>query len=148
MVRIAPLVKQTSREARVEIQVNNAERLLRPGMFIEAKIELGRHENALIVPEAALVQRDERRGVFLADRGVKKAKFVPVVEGISEKTGEGLLVEIVKPALSGEVITLGQHLLEDDTPIVVVQEKAAEAASPATGPAEAKAQQAKAEAKS
>ncbi len=134
VARIAPLIKQTSREARVEIQVNNAERLLRPGMFIEARIELARHENALVVPEAALVRRGERQGVFLADAGGRKARFVPVVEGIFERLEEGQLVEILQPALSGEVITLGGHLLEDDTPITIVRPEVADAA-PAAGPA-------------
>lgn len=135
VVRVAPLVKQTSREARVEIQVDNRERLLRPGMFILARIELDRHENVTVVPEAAIVRRgDGVRGVFLAEaKALKaeaktlKARFVPVTEGISE----GLLVEIVEPALSGSVITLGQNLLEDGTPVMIADENATAGAAPA-----------------
>lgn len=147
VARVAPLVKQTSREARVEIQVDNTERLLRPGMFIHAQIELARHERAQVVPLAALVRR-EKPGVFLADPKTQKARFVPVIEGIREYP----LVEILEPALDGSVITLGQHLLEDATRITIseaqaVADKGSVASSqPSTQPA--KDSQAGAEAKS
>ena len=36
IVRIAPLLKETSRQARVEIEVPNRDRLLKPGMFIRS----------------------------------------------------------------------------------------------------------------
>ena len=83
VVRVAPLVKQTSREARVEIQVANAERLLRPGMFILARIELARHENATVVPDAAIVRARRSAGGLPWRIGkTKKARFVPVGRGI------------------------------------------------------------------
>jgi RND family efflux transporter MFP subunit len=109
VVRVAPLVKEASREARVEVNVVNTDRLLRPGMFIRARIELARHENATVVPEAAIAKRQEKEGVFVADLAKKTATFVPVVRGIEEAD----LVQVVEPALHGYVVTLGQHLLED-----------------------------------
>jgi RND family efflux transporter MFP subunit len=146
VLRVAPLIKQTSREARVEIQVKNAERLLRPGMFILAQIELSRHEGATVVPDAALVRRDEKPAVFLADRQGKKAKLVKVQPGFRE----GQLVEIVSPALEGPVITIGQHQLEDGTAISISNESPVAGGAPAaaTQAAEAGASKAKAEAKS
>lgn len=149
VLRVAPLVKQTSREARVEIQVANGERLLRPGMFILARIELARHENAMVVPDAALVRRAEKVGVFLVvDHRSTRAKFVPVTMGVQEK--ENHLVEVLDPVLTGSVITLGQHLLEDATAITVsnADTVAGGVAAAATQPVEAKAAQAHAEAKS
>lgn len=113
VIRVAPLVKQTSREARVEVKVDNSEKMLRPGMFIQARIELARHENATVVPEAAIVKRQNEAGVFLP--AGKKAKFVPVKAGFRE----GLLVEVTDPPLSGRVITMGQHLLENGTNITI-----------------------------
>jgi RND family efflux transporter MFP subunit len=145
VVRVAPLVKQTSREARVEIQVANGERLLRPGMFVLARIELSRRQNATVVPEAAIVRRGGgKAGVFLADRQTGKAKFVPVTVGVREEP----LVEILDPPLSGLVITLGQHLLEEATGITVASEEDVAQAAGATQPAEAKASPVQAEGKS
>lgn len=126
VVRVAPLVKEASREARVEINVVNTDWLLRPGMFIRARIELARHENATVVPEAAIARREEREGVFVADIEKMTATFVPVVRGVKEAD----LIQVVEPALRGYVVTLGQHLLEDGMSISVPEmDKAASEAS-------------------
>ena len=116
VVRIAPLLKETSRQARVEIQVPNEKGPLKSGMFITASIEFARHEGAALVPRSALVRREGRQGIFLADLDQRKARFVPVTVGIVE----GELAEIVRPEkLSGHVVTLGQHLLVDGAGIVI-----------------------------
>jgi RND family efflux transporter MFP subunit len=111
ITRIAPLLKESSRQARVEMEVLNPEGFLKPGMFVVAHIEFGKHENATIVPVEALVRRDSQYGVFVADLAAKKAKFLPVTD---EKSAE-----IVEPVLSGDVVTLGQHLLSDGASISV-----------------------------
>lgn len=116
IVRIAPLLKETSREARVEIELANQEGLFKPGMFINVQIEFATHEEATVVPVSSVVKRDNRQGVFLADMENDVAQFVPIVVGIS--TSE--LAEIVEPSIfSGYVVTLGQHLLADGSPIIL-----------------------------
>lgn len=115
VIRVSPLLKEASREARVDIEVPNADRQLKPGMFVRARVEFSRHEGATVVPVAALARRNDRQGVFLADKTTMKAKFVPVEVGVTD----GDKVEIVQPTLSGLVVTMGQHLLEDGSGIVV-----------------------------
>jgi len=115
VVRIAPLLLEASRKARVEVEIRNEEGLLKPGMFIRAEIEFSRRENATVVPQSALVRREDKRGVFLADLVQKKARFQPVVTGVVDRGR----VEVLEPALSGRVAVMGQHLLEDGTAIVV-----------------------------
>jgi RND family efflux transporter MFP subunit len=116
VIRIAPLLKETSRQARVEIEIQNPEGLLKPGMFITTTIEFSRREETTIVPFSALVNRNGQQGVFLADIEKKKAHFQPVQIGIVE----GERAEILKPAvISGYVVTLGQHLLEDGVGIIL-----------------------------
>lgn len=115
IVRIAPLLRESSRQARVEIEIVNAEQLLKPGMFVRAQVEFARHEDATLIPLAALVKRNGRDGVFIADAEELKARFVPVTTGIID----GEAAEIVEPPLSGPIITMGNHLLEDDSSIVI-----------------------------
>ena len=115
ILRLAPLLKETSREARVEIEVPNREGLLKPGMFVRVEIEFGRRNGATVIPLNALVKRNGRQGVFLADTQGMKASFVPVTLGIIN----GNLAEVVSPPLSGAVVTLGQHLLEDGSAIIL-----------------------------
>jgi len=118
IARVAPLLKEASRQASVEIEVPNPERLLKPGMFIRAQVELDRHEAATAVPLTALVRRNGQQGVFVADIEGLKAHFVPITPGITE----GELTEIVNPPSSVQnawVVTLGHHLLEDGSAITL-----------------------------
>ena len=125
--RVAPLLKETSREARVEIDVDNADGVLKPGMFVNARIEFVSKPDATIVPTSALVNRGALQGLFLADLENKKAVFQPATVGIIE----GDRAEIVEPArLTGQVITLGHHLLENGTALILP-----ESAPGAGGPA-------------
>lgn len=116
IVRIAPLLKETSREARVEIEFVNPEGLFKPGMFINVQIEFATHEQATVVPVSSVVKRNDQQGIFLADPENNVVQFVPVTVGIS--TSE--LAEIIEPSsIEGQVVTLGQHLLADGSPIIL-----------------------------
>jgi RND family efflux transporter MFP subunit len=119
VVRVAPLLKEASRQARVEIEVSNADRLLKPGMFVRARIEFARHDDATVVPVAALVKRKNQQGVFLVDTQERKAHFVPLTVGIMNNE----LAEVVAPPLTGVVATMGQHLLEDGSPVTLPQKQ-------------------------
>ncbi len=107
--RLAPLLRESSRQARVEIEVPNTGLLLKPGMFALVEIELGRHDNATVVDAKAIARRECVPGVFLIDTAAKTASFVPVTLGITDDKQ----AEILDPPLSGLVATLGQHLLFD-----------------------------------
>ncbi len=124
ITRIAPLLKESSRQARVEVEVPNPDLLLKPGMFVRARVEFARHENATLVPLPALVRRNNQEGIFIADPQNLKARFVPVTTGI---TG-GELVEVVEPQLSGLAVTMGNHLLEDGSAITMPDSAPANAA--------------------
>jgi len=115
ITRIAPMLKESSRQARLEVEVPNPNLLLKPGMFVRARVEFTRHENATLVPLGALVRRDDKEGIFIADTQNFKARFVPVATGIIN----GEIVEIAEPQISGLVITMGNHLLEDGSDITL-----------------------------
>ena len=115
ITRIAPLLKESSRQARLEIEVPNPDLTLKPGMFVRARIEFARHENATLIPLPALVRRDDKEGIFIADMQNLKTRFVPVTTGIIN----GELVEITEPEITGLVITMGNHLLENGSDITL-----------------------------
>jgi len=122
VVRIAPLLKESSRQARVEIEIPNRDQLLKPGMFVRAKIEFARHDNAMLIPFAALVRREGKEGIFIAEMSNLKARFVPVTTGIIN----GELAEVIEPKISGLVVTMGNHLLEDGSDIILPEKKDSE----------------------
>lgn len=115
IIRIAPLLKEASRQARVELEIPNPNGILKPGMFIRAQIEFASHKDVTVVPLTALVRRNGQQGVFVANRQELTAYFVPLTLGIMDKEW----AEVLKPPLNGWVITLGQHLLGDGSPIVL-----------------------------
>jgi RND family efflux transporter MFP subunit len=114
-VRIAPALKEASREALVELAIPNPDGALKPGMFVRAKMEFAKHDGVTRVPVTALVRRNGQQGVFLADAESQKAKFVAVTLGIVDERA----AEVTEPPLAGNVVTLGQHLLEDGAAIVL-----------------------------
>jgi len=122
IVRIAPILKESSRQARVEIEISNPDQLLKPGMFVRAQIEFARHDNATLIPLAALVRRNEKEGIFIADVNSLKARFVPVTTGIIS----GETVEVTEPVVSGLVVTMGNHLLENNSSIILLPKKQSE----------------------
>ncbi|MBN2468214.1 MAG: efflux RND transporter periplasmic adaptor subunit [Deltaproteobacteria bacterium] len=119
VVRVAPLLRETSRQARVEIKIPNPDGLLKPGMFVRAEIEFAEHDQATVVPLSALAKREGRQGLFIVNSNEKKAHFVPVTLGLTDENR----AEILEPSLSGKVVTLGHHLLEDGSAIVIAGKK-------------------------
>jgi len=114
IIRIAPLLKETSRQARVELEIPNHRGILKPGMFVRVQIEFASHKDVTVIPLSALARRNGQQGVFVADRQEMVAHFVPLTLGIVDRER----AEVLKPSLTGWVITLGQHLLGEGSPIV------------------------------
>lgn len=115
IARIAPVLKEAARQARVEIDVDNVERVLTPGMFVRVQIQFEQRENAVVVPVKALARNNGSRSVFLVDRDLLKVRLVPVEIGIIE----GDMAEVISPDLEGFVVTVGQHLLQDGSEIIL-----------------------------
>lgn len=119
--RIAPIFKESSRQARVELRIDNRRQQLKPGMFVRATVVLDRVEDAVIVPDEALVGRDDRVGLFLVDEKGSKALWREVKVGIRQ----GRWVQVSGQGLSGRVITLGQQLVDNGSAITIPDDKAA-----------------------
>ncbi len=111
--RIAPLLNEMSRQARIELELGNADHMLKPGMFIKARLIYERHDEVTIAPASALVRRNDLEGVFVADLEKNLANFVPIQVGFRE----GAKIEVASPTISGNVVVLGHHLLEDGSQI-------------------------------
>ena len=89
-------------------------------MFVRVQIQFEKHENATVVPTAAVIKRDNSQGVFVVDPQGKTARFVPVTRGIVDSK----ITEIRTPVISGSVVVLGQHLLEDGASIIIPDNQA------------------------
>jgi RND family efflux transporter MFP subunit len=113
--RIAPMLQEASRVAQMEVEVQNDFLLLKPGMFAGVSVMIASKERAQTVPSEAVVSRGEERGIFTVQSGESIAHYVPVETGIVTPR----LTEIVSPHVAGLVVTLGQHLLNDGSPVLL-----------------------------
>jgi multidrug efflux pump subunit AcrA (membrane-fusion protein) len=75
-------------------------------------------EDAIIVPEPALLTRDGHKGVFLLSPDGRSAHWRRVEAGIQQ----GERVEVRGEDLVGQVVVLGQQLLDDGSPVRVASE--------------------------
>jgi RND family efflux transporter MFP subunit len=125
--RISPFLAEGSFSTVGEIDVQNPEDRLRPGMFVTVDVLYGRSEEATLVPTTVVWEdpRTSRRGVFVVefpdglrpDRNdpestdqARNVSFRPV-----EIVAEGRGRSGVRHLDPGEwVVTMGQHLLRTD----------------------------------
>lgn len=124
IARIAPVFRTSTRQARVEVRVDNPLLRLKPGMFARISLVLERVTDTTIVPQQALVTRDGDSGVFVVSGDGATVEWRPVSVGIHQ----GERVQVSGTGLAGRVVVLGQQLLKDGSRIIVAAE--AEAAAP------------------
>jgi RND family efflux transporter MFP subunit len=113
--RIAPVLDEASRVAKMEVEVANDSLLLKPGMFCKVTLVIAEKDSAQVVPSKAVVTRNGASGVFVVRNEETTAHYVPVEVGITtpDKT------EVLAPEIDGLVISLGQHLLEEGSTVIL-----------------------------
>ena len=116
VVRISPTVDPESRTADVEIQLDNKDHRLKPGMFARVSLVMQRREGILLLTKDSLLRESGTTGVFVHDSG--RALLREVRLGLE---GEQY-VEILTGLREGdEVIVAGQYELRDGMPVNVIR---------------------------
>lgn len=113
--RIAPVFRESTRQARVEVRVANADLLLKPGMFTRAEVVLARVAAATIVPEQALTRRGGRDGVFVLGKESGTVIWREVTVNIRQNDR----VQVSGENLQGQVVILGQQLLDNGSAVIL-----------------------------
>jgi RND family efflux transporter MFP subunit len=127
--RIAPMLLENSRVAQMEVEVRNDSLLLKPGMFARVRVMIASKTRAQIVPTKSIVNRNGETGIFMVPENESAARYIPVKTGITTPD----LTEILSPVLEGRAVTLGQHLLEDGSPVLLPASSSGKAPDPAEG---------------
>jgi cobalt-zinc-cadmium efflux system membrane fusion protein len=107
---LAPVMEEQTRTVKVRIEVNNSQRLLRPGMFCRIRIPLNSREGAVIIPKSGLLSDEGRDFVF---KHLKDDYYIrrPVTRGF-ETDGR---IEVLAGLTVGEtIIAEGAFLLKSD----------------------------------
>ena len=107
---VSETVDERTRTLKVRIQVDNPNRLLRPGMFINAEIAVERRPDALTVPAEA-VRRMAGETVVFVDRG--EGRYEPRTVAAGKSFGDR--VEILRGVAPGErVVSSGSFILKSE----------------------------------
>jgi membrane fusion protein (multidrug efflux system) len=122
---IEPAVDEQTRTVLLRARVPNPDVRLKPGMFARVSLVLGTRENALLVPEQALVPRGNDNFVFRIVEG--KAVLAKVELG-ARRPGE---VEITSGLSAGDPIVIdGQLKLKPGAPVKVLTDKSENTSPP------------------
>jgi RND family efflux transporter MFP subunit len=115
--RVSPVFRENARQAQVELTIDNPDLRLKPGMFVRASVLLERIDAARIVPERAVVRRDDSSGVFVVSGDGATVRWRAVETGIRD--GERVALIGGEVERGDAVVVLGQQLLDDGSAVTV-----------------------------
>jgi len=114
VIAIAPAVDPASNSTLARIRIRNADRLLKVGLFAQARIAVEQHKDALVVPASAVTRDTEGAAIYVLTGNT--AERTKVTLGI--ETPE--TVEVLSGVTEGQmVLTSNVHGLGDKVRVVV-----------------------------
>ncbi|HEY5794795.1 MAG TPA: efflux RND transporter periplasmic adaptor subunit [Bosea sp. (in: a-proteobacteria)] len=111
---VDPVVDVNGRAIKLRATVPNGDLVLKPGLFARITIVVDRRENALLVPESAVVPDGVGKIVYIVDNG--KAKRVPVELG-KRLPGKVEIIKGLTPQMI--VVSSGQMRLRDGSTVSI-----------------------------
>lgn len=116
--RISPVIDPQSGTFKVVVGVKDAENKLRPGMFVSAELIVDTHENARLIPKAALIYENERTYFFVVqqDTSVK----IELEKGFEDAEKVEIMNDI---PLGTPVVVLGQNGLKNGSKVRIIEER-------------------------
>lgn len=112
VTRIVQALNRSTRTMTAEIDLPNADRRLKGGMFARVEVLVGTHRRALLIPIDAVSRLEDTQYVYIVQEG--NARRINIDIGARSNNH----VEIIK-GLTGEeqIIVSGKDLVHDGTPV-------------------------------
>ncbi|MDF1671716.1 MAG: efflux RND transporter periplasmic adaptor subunit [Roseovarius sp.] len=116
---VSPSVSLQNRAVEVKVRTNTETPFLSDGDFVSAWIAVNERENALRVPYTALIDQDRKLFTFVLSEDGTSVEMREIPRGL-----EGLtFMEATEGLVAGDrVVTRGQHLLANGSPVRLVSE--------------------------
>jgi membrane fusion protein (multidrug efflux system) len=74
--QISPVINADTRTFQSVLQIDNAKRLLRPGMFIKAYILSEKRDGTIVIPKETVISRQDGKVVFTVENGIATEKKI------------------------------------------------------------------------
>jgi membrane fusion protein (multidrug efflux system) len=117
VVKLSPVVDPLTRSRDARVRVENRDFLLKPGMFASVRVLLRREDRALLLPVAALVDKQGEQVVFVVEND--RVRLVrPEISFIADE----LAVVASGLAAGDRVVVIGQQNIEDGDEVNVAEE--------------------------
>jgi RND family efflux transporter MFP subunit len=116
VARVAPVLDPATRTAQIEVEIDNSQFRLKPGMYAKVAFTVERHDNALVVPSNAVVDYEGKKGVFMPSGEGDSAHFRAIQPGLVDQER----VEITSGVSEGDrVVTTGAGALREGDRIIL-----------------------------
>jgi membrane fusion protein (multidrug efflux system) len=112
VVKIQPAIDPMTRTFQATIRIDNPQELLKPGMLARAEIEVGLHQNALVIPKSASLEEEGKYYVVAVMNGkVDRREIIPgfldgekleALSGVSE--GDQVVIEGAYGLAQGAIV--------------------------------------------
>lgn len=116
--RISPVIDPQSGTFKVVVGVKDPQNKLRPGMFVSAELIVDTHENAPLIPKAALIYENERTYFFIVQQD--SSLKIELEKGFEDAEKVEILNDI---PLGTQVVVLGQNGLKNGSKVRIIEEK-------------------------
>lgn len=110
LLSVGANLDEATRTAKARALIQNPGRLLRPGMFAEAEIVLGRGEPVMALPEAAVLRNAEGKWVVYIEE--EPLHFKPVEVKILRRAGNQVVIDGLAPG--SQVVTEGAFFIQSE----------------------------------
>lgn len=115
VTRISPIVDPETGTFKITIEISDATRRVKPGMFARIAIVYDQRPNALKIPRSALLEDERGNSVFVIEDELAKRRTVAT--GYSDRG----MVEILDGLTDEDVVvTVGQVGLREDSRVLVI----------------------------
>jgi len=113
---INPRIDVQTGTVKVTVEVFDQTQMLKPGMFVEAQIVIGKKESVLVIPRKSILYKQNKTYVFVMDRNQVSQREITL--GLTEEDH----VEVLSGLEQSEVIVIvGVEGLEDGERVEVVR---------------------------
>ena len=114
ITRNSRAIDLATRTMAVEIEIDNKDHILNPGMFVTASLIYDEHNDAVTVPTAAVLK--DQAGNYVYTVYNNAAKRLPVQTGVEQ---DGRTEIITGLTGSEDIITTGQQFARDGGPVAI-----------------------------
>ncbi|MBI5416897.1 efflux RND transporter periplasmic adaptor subunit [Candidatus Poribacteria bacterium] len=118
IIYISPILNQTSRTCTIEIKIPNTDKKIKSGMFARIVINIGKKDNALVVPKDVLIFDEDKYHLFQIQNNIAILKDVK--PGLSQDDKNEILDGINE---GDEIVSMGKEYVKNGMKIKVTEQE-------------------------